>query len=86
MHFRKQIMEGEPGWLSQLSIQLDFSSGHDLTIHEIETHDALCTDSVDPAWDSLSLCPSPAHVLSLSLKINKLKKKNMAEEMRMSLP
>ena len=35
--------------------------------------------SVEPAWDSLSpslsLCPSPAHVLSLCLKINKLKKK-----------
>ena len=36
----------------------------------------LCTDSMEPAWDSfsLSLCPSPAYALSLSLKINKLQK------------
>ena len=27
---------GAPGWLSQLSIQLDFGSGHDLTVHEFE--------------------------------------------------
>ena len=34
----------------------------------------LCADSAEPAWDSLSLslCPSPAYAVSLSLKINKL--------------
>ena len=36
---------------------LDFGSGHDLTVCEIEPHIGLCADSVEPAWDSLSLCP-----------------------------
>ena len=46
---------GAPGWLGQLSIQtLDFSLGHDLTVRELEPHIGLCTDSVEPAWDSLS--------------------------------
>ena len=35
-------------------LTLDFGSGHDLTVHEIEPHIGLCTDSADPAWDSLS--------------------------------
>ena len=59
---------------------LDFSSGHDLTVHESELCIQLCTGRAEPAWDSfslsLSLCPSPAHALSLlSLKINKHYKK-----------
>ena len=33
---------------------LDFSSGHDLVVREFEPHVGLCTDSVGPAWDSLS--------------------------------
>ena len=50
---------------------LDFSSDHDLPVQVIEPHVGLCTDSVEPAWDSLplslSLCPhSPACPLSLS--------------------
>ena len=59
----------------------DSSSGHDLIVREMEPCMGLCTDSAEPAWDSLllSLCPypdslSPTH--NLSLKINKLKKKN----------
>ena len=40
---------------------LDLGSGLDLTVHEIQPHVGLCTDSVEPARDSLS--PS----LSLSL-------------------
>ena len=44
---------------------LDFSSGHDLTVPEGKPRVRICADSVEPAWDSLSLCPSPAHSLSL---------------------
>ena len=52
---------------------LDFGSGHDLMVHEFESHVGLCTDSLEPAWDSvsLSLYLSPAGVLSLSLRMNK---------------
>ena len=55
---------------------LDVSSGHDLTISGTEPRVGLCADSVEPAWESLPLslsAPPAAH--SLSLKINKLKKK-----------
>ena len=53
---------------------LDFSSGHDLTVHGIQPHVGLCTVS---AWDSLSLPLSPACVgsVSLFLKINLNKEK-----------
>ena len=60
-------------------LTLDFGSGHDLTVHELESHVGLCADSVEPAWDSLSpsLRPSPVLVLWLSQtkEINNLKKK-----------
>ena len=60
---------GTPGSLSWLSVPL--SSGHDLSLCEFETHIRLCADSSEPGacfgfWVSLSLCPSPAHALSLS--------------------
>ena len=49
-------------------LTLDFSSGHDLTVQGFEPCIGLCTDSAEPAWDSLS--PSPyvpsLHILSLS--------------------
>ena len=35
-------------------LTLDFDSGHDLTIHEIQPHVGLCADSTEPALDSLS--------------------------------
>ena len=58
---------------------LGFGSGHDLTVHEFEPHLGLCADSVGSAWDSLSpslSLPLPClRMLSLSLKINKFKKK-----------
>ena len=43
-------------WGAQLvkSSTLDFSSGYDLIVHEIEPRLRLCEDSVVPAWDSLS--------------------------------
>ena len=33
---------------------LDFGSGHDLTVREIEPRVWLCADSAESAWDSLS--------------------------------
>ena len=56
---------------------LDFSPGRDLTVWEIKPHIRLCADSAEPTWNSLSpslSLPLP-HLCSLSLKINKLKKK-----------
>ena len=53
---------------------LDFSSGHDLTVCEIEPCVGLCTDSMEPVWDSLSpsLCPSPTHTHGLPLSQNEI--------------
>ena len=45
---------------------LDFGSGHDLTVHEFEPHVGVCADSLESAWDSLSLFLP----CSLCLKIN----------------
>ena len=55
---------------------LGFGSGHDLMICEFRPQVRLCTDSTEPAWDSLSLSlfPTPACSLSLS-KLNKQKEK-----------
>ena len=67
--------QGAPGWLSRLSNGLDFGSGQDLGVGEFEPCMGLSTDSTEPVWDSLSLslslCPFPAPLLALSLKINK---------------
>ena len=54
---------------------LDFDSGHDLTVCGIEPCLELCTDNTEPAWDSLSLslCPSPAGSLPLSLSLSQNK-------------
>ena len=35
-------------------LTLDFGSGCDLTVREIEHHVGLCAESAEPAWDSLS--------------------------------
>ena len=57
---------------------LDLGLGHDLTACEFKPLTGLCADGAEPAWDSVSpsLCPSLTCMcsLSLSLKINKLKK------------
>ena len=55
---------------------LNFGSGHDLMVFEIEPHGGLCADIVGPAWDSLSPSVSAppcscSLALFLSLKINK---------------
>ena len=69
---------------------LDFDSGHDLTPREIDPHVGLHADSVESAWDSLSLCLSPAcaHALSLSysLKINKTVKTTQKREIYLKFP
>ena len=60
---------------------LDFSSGHDFLVHEFEPHIRLYADGAEPAWDSVSFCPSPAHALSLSVsKINKKTLKNFLKK------
>ena len=49
-------------WMAQ-SVKrptLDFSSGHDLMVHEFKPHIMLFTDSLKPAWDSFPL-PLSAH-------------------------
>ena len=68
-------------------LTLDFSSGHDLTVREIEPLVGLHADSTEPAWDSpspslLSL-PLPSHLphmlaraLSLSLSLSQINLKN----------
>ena len=70
---RNQSQYRAPRWLR--SSTLDFSSGRDLTVHEIKPHVGLWAGSVEPAWDSLSLSLSLSfpRLCALSLKINKLK-------------
>ena len=52
-------------------LTLDFGSGHDLTVPGIEPQVRLCTNSEEPAWDSLSPSLSVPPLVTLSLKINK---------------
>ena len=70
-------------WVAQSAKHptLDFNSGQDLIIRELEPCVLLHAVRVEPAWDASppSLCPPPpahvrAHVYVLSLEINKLKK------------
>ena len=50
-------------WMAQSvkRLTLDLGSGHDLSVREFEPRIGLWADSVEPAWDSvsLSLCSSP---------------------------
>ena len=80
---------GCPGGSFLKRLALHLGSGHDLTVCGIKPHVRLCTDSMEPAWDSVSpslsappqLMHTPvcAHacVHSLSKQINKLKKKEI---------
>ena len=67
-------------------LTLDFGSGHALMVCEVQPRLGRCSDSAEPAWDSLSpsLKPLPCLCsLSLSVKINKLKtkqKKNLKKK------
>ena len=52
-------------------LTLGFSSGHDLVVLEIKPDVGLCTDSTEPAWDSLPPSLSAPPVLTLSLALSK---------------
>ena len=43
----------------QFSDLLDFGSGHDLMVHEVEPRIWLRADSMEPAWDFLSVRNKP---------------------------
>ena len=47
-------------------LTLDVGLGHDLTVRDFKPHVGLCAGSMEPAWDSLSLCVPPLLFLSLS--------------------
>ncbi|VFV31388.1 Hypothetical predicted protein [Lynx pardinus] len=55
--------------------ELQLQGGHDPLVHGIEPWVGLCTGSTEPAWGflspSLSLCPSPTCIHSLSPSQNK---------------
>ena len=55
--------------MSQLVKTLDFGSVHNLTVREFKPCVGLSADSVEPAWDSLSLSLSS---VSISVTQNKL--------------
>ena len=78
---RASLLRGAGVARSVKCLTLDFGSGHDLAAHEFEPHVALCAGSAEPRGIlslclSLSLCPSPTCILSLSLKVSKLKRKD----------
>ena len=60
-------------WVAQSLKRLPrgFSSGHDLTVSEIEPRARFYTDNTETAWDSLSPSLFAPPWLSRSLKINK---------------
>ena len=53
-------------WVARLveCLTFDFSSGHDLMVHECKPLMGLCADSVEPAWDSLFLSLSAPPLLA----------------------
>ena len=56
-------------------LTLDFCSGHDITVRKFKTCMGLCTDSEEPAWDSLSPLSLPlSSSCSLSLSLSKTNK------------
>ena len=77
MELKKTPNRGAWVALSVKLLTLDFSSGHDLTVYEFEPRIGFCTLSAEPSWGSLSpsLSAPPLFPCSLSLKMNKLKKK-----------
>ena len=55
--FKKSSRRGRGAWVVQLvkHLTLGFGSGCDLTVCGFEPHLGLCTGSVEPAWDSVSV-------------------------------
>ena len=62
----------ESAWVAQMvkCPTLNFGSGHDVLVYEIQPHHVLCADSAEPARGSLSLSLPLSCGLFLSLKIN----------------
>ena len=58
-------------------LTLDFGSGRDLMVGEIEPHIRLCADSMEPAWDlwspSVSALPRFMHVHTHTLALSQNK-------------
>ena len=79
---RKNLTQGCLGDQSVKRLTLHFGSAHNLTVCGIEPHSGPCADSMEPAWDrlSLSLCSSLTCAVSVSLKIKKNKKKEKNEK------
>ena len=78
---------GAPGWLSPLSVQL-LKSAQVMISRFVSSRptwgSVLTAQSLDPASDSLSpsLSAPPLLTVSLSLKINKLKKKDVKKVLK----
>ena len=71
-HFFLSFHLGAPGWRSRLSVRLQ--PGHDLAVREFEPRVGLWAGGSEPGacfrfCVSLSLCPTPAHALSLFLSL-----------------
>ena len=50
---------GAPGVVQSVEhLTVDFGPSHDLTVSEIKPCVGLCTDSMEPVWDFVSLCLS----------------------------
>ena len=58
-------------------LPLNHSSGHDLAVCEFKPRTRLCTDGLEPAWDSVSPSLGPSLTCALSLKKKKKKKKEV---------
>ena len=50
---------------------LDFGSGHDLSVCEIKPHIGLRADNIEPIWDSLSPALSLSSPPGLALALSK---------------
>ena len=59
-------------WVTQSveRLTLDFGSGHDLIVREIEPHIRFHADGAEPAWDSLSPSLSAPPLLALSVSLS----------------
>ena len=70
--FKIKVGRGCRGAQSVKHPTLDFSSGYGLTVCESGLHVRLCTDSMEPAWDSPfpSLSAPPPFTLALSLSLS----------------
>ena len=83
---KKRAFAGAPGCLSWL--MSDFGSGHDFTVVRLSPASGSAQSLLETVCLSLSLCPFPAHVLSLSFcpkerKKERKKEKEKEKEMRL---